>query len=212
MKESFLIHFNYKEARNKLRKALDKVEKETKIKNLANNLEFILGELTKNAIHANLKRIFFASKGYSYNTLELYQEGNKVFIEQFAHINAEHYSKAFKLLDMKMEIQLDLLKDHLMVKLQNKNAMSQAEEKLLRENFSHIMANNSEDISNLYIHFGNRKSNEDELSLALVIDLIRKMGFDPKHFRIYNEEDQSIARLEFSLSQAYTYIREKVSL
>ena len=47
------------------------------------------------------------------------------------------------------------------------------------------------------------------LGLAMIVLLIKDLGFDSSFFRVYKKPDRTVARLEFPLSADYTPIRSR---
>ena len=47
--------------------------------------------------------------------------------------------------------------------------------------------------------------------LAMIVLLIKHLGFDPGNFRIYTKDSRTVARLEFPLTSDYIPIRSRQS-
>ena len=63
------------------------------------------------------------------------------------------------------------------------------------------------DLVEFSVHYGD-ESEGNGLGLAMVVLLIKDMGFDPGFFRVYHNEGQTTARLEFPLSADYRPLRK----
>ncbi len=207
---NFSLLLSFREERKRLRATLDEIEIVTKGEVPADSIEMIIGELANNAIKANLKRLFFHAKGFRFDSIEEYELGTKSFVENFSHLNFSYYEKAMKLLDVKIEIDVDMNMKRLLVILQSNNAMSESEEDSIRKKLNTVMHHLPEEIHNLYVYYGDDMQGSG-LGLTIVVDLIRDMGFDPEHFRVYNEGKYTKARLEFPLSADYLSLRETSS-
>jgi len=80
------------------------------------------------------------------------------------------------------------------------------EERRLRSHLARAM-----EVRNL-VQFSEAYGDDTEgagLGLALVIMLIKDMGFDPDYFRVFTRGDSTVARLEFPLKKDYVPIRKK---
>ena len=211
LSEKYSINLSYQEEREHLRLILEKIEKVTKKENFADSMEFILGALANNAAKANLRRIFFHAKGFNFETPEGYKRGQKAFSENFSYLNLSYYEKAMRLLNVKVDIELDWNSKRLLIHIQNTSAMSKPEESCLRRKLKKAMDYLPKDIHSLYLHFGDT-ADDESLGLAMVVDMMNKMGFDPQHFRLYSDEKYTKTRLEFPLHIDYTPIREQVAV
>ncbi len=201
------VLISFQESRAELRNLLDEIELSSNGKICADSVELIISELVNNAIKANLKRLFFHVQGYSFDDAEKYEAGMKAFTEHFSKLNLKYYKKAMKLLDVKVGIDVNLSAKRLSIMLQSNNVMSKTEENHVRQRLNTVMQQLPSDMHELYVFYGDEVQGEG-LGLTLVIDLIRKMGFDPKNFRVYNEDQYTKTRLEFPLSEDYITFRE----
>ena len=67
------------------------------------------------------------------------------------------------------------------------------------------------DLVEFSVHYGD-ESEGNGLGLAMVVLLIKDMGFDPGFFRVYLNDGYTTARLEFPLSADYTPLRGRQDL
>ena len=183
----------------------NKIEDSTGIANIGNKLEIIISELISNSIKMNLRRLYFQSKGFSFENLENYKLGLENFKLNYNHLNFIHYEKALKLLGIKLEISVNHTSKSISIYVKTNNNMSKVEEELIRKKLSEIMTN-EKDMVDLYIYYGDQ-IDEESLGLAMTVDILRKMNFNPSLFRIYNEDKYTIARIELPLSEDYKDLR-----
>lgn len=166
----------------------------------------VMQELITNAIKANLKRIFFTREGYSLKDPEQYQKGLNAFKVAYADMHDEDWSQALKELKLEVTVEVDINASRLLIYVHNNTPMIEEEEKRVRKNLAAAMG--VKDLVQFSVQYGD-ESEGNGLGLAMVILLIKDMGFDPRNFRVFHNRDKTVARLEFPLSADYTTIREK---
>ena len=198
----FSLFLVTREDRSKLREAMERIEKISKKEGIADRLEIIVSELINNAIKANLKRLYFQSKGFSLENSEDYDMGLKSFRMNYAHLNFTQYEKAMKLLDLEVSVEIDMSDKNIVIFVQNKNMMSALEEERLREKLKKIMQQLPEGVHDLYVHYGD-EIEENTLGLAMAFSLFRDMGYNPSLFRVYNEGNYTKARIKIPLLDHY---------
>ncbi len=203
---NYLIRLSIREERGKLHSKLQEVEEHVGKEGMAEKLSIIIGELANNAVKANLKRLFFHAKGYKFDDAQSYEIGLKAFHDNFAHMNLVHYEKAMQLLDLKVQINIELDENRLLILIENNNSMSAEEELRLRKKMAKVMQRDLEEMLELYVYYGDDMEGLG-LGLTMTVDLIRQLGFDPQHFRVYNEGSKTVTRLEFPLKMDYVPIR-----
>ncbi len=189
-----------REDRKELRELTDKVEQLSEMKGLSDRLEMIISELVNNAVKGNLKRIYFESKGYSFDDQESYRLGLESFKKNYGHLNFSHYEKAMRLLNFKINIEINLSDNYLLLLIENNNMMSTFEEKRIRMRLKEIMEKKmrKENLLDIYLHYGD-EIEENTLGLAMIVDFLSGMGYDLSLFRVYNEGNSTKARLEIPL-------------
>lgn len=213
-----ILDENYK---SKLYNYFLNLEKELKKEGLGEILFQIVYELINNAIKANLKRIFFLKKNYSFENPEEYQKGlqdfrktYKTFFLNLEDLNNQKNSEIYNewiqaLIDLGLVVRLivDINHQRIIIYIKNNTKMLPQEEKILRENLAKAMK--ATNLIDFIIHYGQIDEEGEGLGLALVVFLIRDIGFSPEHFRVYKDENNTIARIEFPLSNDYIPIRQK---
>lgn len=213
-----ILDENYK---SKLLDYFLNLEKELKKEGIGEILFQIVYELINNAIKANLKRIFFLKKNYSFENPEEYQKGlydfkktYKTFFLNLENFNNQNNSefqnewiKALTDLGLIVRLIVDINQQRILIYIKNNTKMLPQEEKRLRESLAKAMK--ATNLVDFIIHYGQIEEEGEGLGLALVVFLIRDIGFSPEYFRVYKEENNTIARIEFPLSKDYIPIREK---
>lgn len=189
-----------------LSRALREYEDRLKIEGLSVTLFNVIMELVSNAVKANLKRVFFERNGYDATDPASYHRGIEHFAASYRHTNTNEYRQALKELELQVSIDMDLDADRLLIHVRNNTLMLAEEERRIRTKLAQAMG--TKDIMNFYIEFGDETEGKG-LGLAMVILLIKDLGFDPALFRVFHDEDKTIARLEFPLSANYVAIRDR---
>ena len=198
-KEFSLCLINTKD-REELRKMIDDVSIDIEQDGFADRLEIIIAELINNAVKANIKRIYFNSKGFSFENKESYQKGLAEFKLNYGHLNFMNYEKALKALQLEVNIKFSQSDKHLLIFVKNNNTMSALEESQIRNDLNKIMNKMPEEMHDIYVHYGD-EIEEDSLGLAMAINLFRQMGYDPNMFRVYNEGGFTKARILIPLKK-----------
>lgn len=202
-KIKFSLYLVSREDRERLRELVEKIEKLSEKKGIADKLEIIISELINNAVKANLKRLYFQSKGFCMDSQENYDLGLKSFRLNYGHLNFMHYEKAMKLLGLEISVEVDMSDKSTIIFVKNKNTMSDLEEKCLRERLKKIMQELPDQAHDLYMHYGDEMEG-NSLGLAMAIDLFQSMGYNPSLLRVYNKGDYTIARIKMPLVSDYT--------
>ena len=206
---SIRLHLMDESVENELLGTLKEFEERLKIEGLSVTLFNVIMELVGNAVKANLKRVFFEKNGYNSEDPVSYHAGIEQFTRNYRHTNTDEYRQALKELELQVTIDMDLDADRLMIHVRNNTLLLAEEERRIRTKLAHAMG--TKDIMNFYIEFGDETEGKG-LGLAMVILLIKDLGFDPALFRVFHDADKTIARLEFPLSANYVAIRDRAKL
>jgi hypothetical protein len=70
----------------------------------------------------------------------------------------------------------------------------------------------SKDLIDFMIHYGQINEEGEGLGLPLVVLLIKEAGFKPEYFRVFKDDQNTIARIEFPLSSEYIPIRDRKNI
>lgn len=193
--------------RHKLRTIVEQIEALTQVPDIADNIEIVIAELINNSVKTCLRHMYFEAKGFFLDNEESFKVGLKSFKANFSYLNLFYYEKAMELLKLLLDVEVDKAKGYVIITVQSKHKLAELEEKLIRSHLKRAMDALDDEMLNLYVQYGD----EDEqhgLGLTMAVDIVRKMGFDPSHFRIFNEGDYAKARLELALSDDYAYSRD----
>jgi signal transduction histidine kinase len=182
------------------------LEKRFKKEGMGDTIYNVVQELINNAVKANLKRSFFKANQYSFVDPKSYQEGLAAFKTSLRTISDEQWKKAVQELGLRVTVEVDADEKRILIYVENNAVMIPEEERRLRSHLARAMH-----VRNL-IQFSEAYGDETEgagLGLALVIMLIKDMGFDPDYFRVFTREGSTVARLEFPLHKDYVPIRKR---
>lgn len=203
-KKSIEIRVLNEEAKGKLRAAFDDLERKLKIDSLSITLFYVVMELVGNAVKANLKRVFFRKRKYNLEDPEQY----RLHLDEFKHyyngVPEEEYADALKDLGLSVAIDIDLDHKRLLIFVENNAVLLPEEEKRIRSKLA--STREMKDILEFSVQFADETEGKG-LGLAMIVLLIKDLGFDASFFRVYKEPGRTVARLEFPLAADYTPIR-----
>jgi len=166
-----------------------------------------LSEIISNAAKANMKRAYFDAHGYNPDNPNSYREGIESFKTVYPNLhNVDEYREALKRLDLLVSVEIDLNEDRLLIHVENNTLLLAEEERRIRENLAGAMS--SGDILQFSVSYGDETEGAG-LGLAMVIQLVRHLGFNPANFRVFTKGERTIARLDLPLNKDYTPIRER---
>ena len=206
-KEKITLRILNEENQNQLHDILKNIEGDLRIDTIGDILYSLLNELITNAVKANMKRAYFAKNGYSYNDAESYKEGSERFKHIFTMLYKDaKYYRALEELDLSISVEIDVDQDRLLIYVENNVVLMPEEEKRIREKLASAM--NVNDLVQFSVLYGDDMEGEG-LGLAMVVQLIKYIGFDPEHFRVYRKGKRTVARVEFPLNKDYTPIRDR---
>lgn len=206
VQNQFSIRFLEPEVKDSLKQAFDEVEQKLGIDGLGTALFTVVMELVTNAVKANLKRAFFTKHGYSMKDAESYKSGVDAFKENYNVIEGEEYQRALGELDLVVSVNIDLDNDRLLTFVENNSMLQDDEETRIRGKLASAMSAN--ELVDFYLHYGD-DSEGSGLGLAMIVFLMREIGFDPDNFRVYQKNGKTIARIEFPLNKDYVPIRSR---
>ncbi len=194
--------------REQLQSFSHELEQKLKIEGLSNAMHFVLMELVGNAVKANLKRVYFGRNGYSLNDTQSYQQGIEAFMRDYNSIDEVEYTKALHDLNLKVEVEVDINRERALIHVHNNTVILAEEERRVRRQLAGSM--NIKNIVDFSMHYGDETEGRG-LGLAMIVLLIRDLGFNPDYFRVYCQGARTTARLEFPLSADYRPIRERMA-
>ena len=205
--------------KDELRIFFKQLEEELQKPNLGDFVFQIVYELINNAIKSNLKRIFFIKNNYSFQNTEEYTKGLEEFKKFYQHLfknqnsynhkdllKNEEWIEALRDLGLRVHLTIDIDTKRILIYVINNTRILPEEEKRLRKSLS--IAMQSKDLIDFMIHYGQISEEGEGLGLPLVVLLIKEAGFKPEYFRVFKDDQNTIARIEFPLSSDYIPIRE----
>ena len=207
-RRSIKLHLMDESIEKELLGTLQQFEERLQIEGLSVTLFNVIMELVGNAVKANLKRVFFERNGFNSNDPDSYHKGIEQFTRNYRHTNTDEYRQALKQLELQVTIDMDLDADRLMIHVRNNTVLLAEEERRIRTKLAQAMG--TKDIMNFYIEFGDETEGKG-LGLAMVILLIKDLGFDPALFRVFHDANKTTARLEFPLSADYVAVRDRAA-
>ncbi|MBI3394566.1 MAG: hypothetical protein HY042_01905 [Spirochaetia bacterium] len=194
------------EAKSRLRHLFQELENRLARPGLCDVLTTAVLELVENAVKANLKRVFFQKNGYRLDDPASYSEGLTAFIKSYGRIQSDEYTRALDELNLLVTVDVDHTKERLLVFVQNDSPLLPMEEQRVRHQLASAMLTDT--LADFYLNYGDL-SEGSGLGLAMIVILIRTLGFNPAHFRVFRNNNRTIARLEFPLTADYVPIRNR---
>jgi len=204
--QELLIRWIDASARNRLREVFEDLEKELKIDGIGVVLTTAVLELVENAVKANMKRAFFSREGFTYDNIDSYKAGLAAFVKAYGDIQQGQYNDSLRELDLVVSVQVNSNDLRLLVFVENNAVLLTQEELRIRKQLSAAMV--SDKLAEFYLHFG-YETEGSGLGLAMIVILMRNLGFDADNFRVYQTNGRTVARLEFPLNADYVPIRER---
>lgn len=192
--------------KSQLRELFDGLESKLGIEGLGVALYSVIMELVGNAVKANLKRAFFREHKYSMDDPETYQAGLAAFKESHGTLKKEDYVGALEDLELVVSVEVDLDHQRLLAYVENTTILIAEEERRIRKKLGNAM--DCAELSDFYMNYGDDVEGSG-LGLAMIVFMIRQIGFDPRYFRVFHRGTRTIARLEFPLEADYVPIRER---
>lgn len=192
--------------RAKIRALFEDLEARLEMEGLSVAITTSVFELVENAVKANLKRAFFEKNGFLLNDPESYTNGVTAFKQSYSQIKDRDYVRALLDLELTVTVQLSEDDQHVMIYIENNAVLLAAEEERIRNRLAAAMS--AEHLADFCVQYGDETEGSG-LGLAMIVFLIRNLGFSAEHFRVFRHETKTVARLEFPLSKDYVPIRER---
>ncbi len=193
-------------ARQILKVMFGKIEKQLSIDGIGIALFTVIMELVGNAVKANLKRAFFRRHGLDISEPESYSKGIQAFRNNYENIKKEEYRQALEELDLTVTVEVNLDDKRLLTYVENNAMMQIAEEQRVREKLSQAMQ--AGELLDFFLQYGDDLEGSG-IGLAMIVFLIKQIGFDPGNFRVFHRGNKTVARIEFPLNKDYVPIRER---
>ncbi|MBI3395640.1 MAG: hypothetical protein HY042_07390 [Spirochaetia bacterium] len=192
--------------RERLEKTFRELEEKLGIDGLGVALFTVVMELIGNAVKANLKRAYFRENNFSLIDHASYEKGVESFKKDYDLIQREKYVQALEALDLVVTVEVDLDHDRLLLFVENNALMLEEEEIRIRQKLAAAM--DAKELIEFCTQYGDDMEGAG-LGLAMVVFLIRQMGFDPQNFRVFREDGRTVARIEFPVNATYKTLRSR---
>ncbi len=193
-------------ARSLIRSQFAELEQDLGIDGIGTVLTTAVLELVENAVRANLKRAYFRRHGYDLDDRESYARGIEAFRQSYADIKDESYVTALRELELSVAVEVDRNRERLMIFVRNNALLAGTEEARIRRQLGRAME--SDKFVDFYSDYGDETEGSG-LGLAMIVFLIRTLGFNPENFRVFRLGPATIARLEFPMHTDYVPIRDR---
>ena len=204
--QQIVLHVMDRDARNHIRDVFDDLENRLRIDGIGTVLTTSILELVENAVKANLKRAFFQKHGFDIHHPDQYRQGVRAFINAFRTIPPDEYRQALLDLDLIVSVEVDNNAQRLLIYVENSALLLLEEEKRIRRQLAAAMQ--AEALESFYLNFGDETEGSG-MGLAMIVLLIRNLGFPPEHFRVFHRGERTIARLEFPMAADYVPLRTR---
>ena len=205
-RHEMLIQVLDQSAKQQIQKLFIALEEQLKIEGIADVLITAVFELVENAVKANLKRAFFIRQGFDLEVVEEYQTGIAAFKASYRDLHRTEYLGALRDLALAVMVNIDHDRQRLLVYVENNTIPVAQEEARIRRQLAAAM--NAAAFSDFCVQCGDSEEGGG-LGLGMIVFLIRNLGFLPEYFRVYFQDQRTVARLEFPLSADYEPLRKK---
>lgn len=205
-RHEMLIQVLDQSAKQQIQKLFVTLEEQLKIEGISDVLITAVFELVENAVKANLKRAFFIKQGFDLDITEQYQAGIAAFKASYSDLHRTDYLTALRELELSVLVNVDHDRQRLLVFVENNTVPVAQEEARIRRQLAAAM--NAAAFSDFCVQCGDSEEGGG-LGLGMIVFLIRNLGFLPDYFRVYLQDQRTVARLEFPLSADYEPLRKK---
>ncbi len=194
------------EARSRIRSVFEDLEAQLAVDGLGVAVTTSVLELVENAVKANLKRAFFERHAFSLEDPDSYARGVAEFRQSYDRIKDQEYVRALSELELTVTVELSRDEERLLIHIENNAVLLAAEEARIRQRLAAAMA--ASHLADFCVQYGDETEGSG-LGLAMIVFLIRNLGFSADHFRVFQRGPKTVARLEFPLSTDYVPIRDR---
>jgi hypothetical protein len=205
-RHEMMIRILDQSAKQEIKTLFIDLEAKLKIAGIADVLITAVFELVENAVKANLKRAFFERRGFNLIRAEEYQAGLIAFKESYPELHRADYVTALRELELSVMVNVDHDHQRLLVFVENNTIPVAQEEARIRGQLAAAM--NATAFADFCVQCGDSEEGGG-LGLGMIVFLIRNLGFLPEYFRVYFQNQRTVARLEFPLQKDYRPLRQK---
>ena len=167
----------------------------------------VVKELVNNSVKANLKRLFFKSKGLDINKIEDYRIGMETFKEETYHHNNDNYFEKLEHSKLVVRVAFKTSDEHIHINVINNIPILEAELKKINARISKAYKYN--DMSEAFDDVLD-DSEGAGLGLIMAMMLFKNSGLPAEAFKIYKKGELTIATL--SIPQRLTEIESEMQI
>jgi len=205
LKRRFIIQVGNRDVRQDIHSFFLELEALLLFPGMGNILFGAVMELISNAEKALLKRAYFQKNNLDIHNPRVYKEGLKNFVEEYQSILASEYPALLKKQNRKITLETDVTGERILIFVRSNIGLLKEEEKRIRTRLRAV--EKSGGVHDFYRKFAD-DSESKGLGLAMVVFFLIELGFESKNFRIYEENGETIARLDLPLIEQYRTIRD----
>ncbi len=163
-------------------------------------------ELIINASKANLKRILFEEHNMNIDSEEEYIAGMLRFREELSNSRILSFEEKLKEKNYWLRVTFESNETGVRIEVINNAHITKIEERRIREKLRKAMS--YDDIAQFYLEQGDEIEGAG-MGIALVVMLLKGLGFDPSLFRLGNTKGrQTLIRIEIPLTPDYVSKRK----
>lgn len=158
----------------------------------------IVKDLILNGIKANFKRLFFHENQLDINSPADYELGVRMYKSFILAGKGNTFEDLAREKNLYVKIQIDHNPNEIRFEVKNNSPLVKGEMQKIRNSLLH--AQNYNDIMEYYIERGDNSEGEG-IGIALCVILLKGENLPTENFRIYHEEDETIACLKIPLKK-----------
>ena len=159
-----------------------------------------LKELAVNAVKANMKRVVFHQQGLDVHDPEDAARGHHLFKQRIHGGNMEGFARESRELGYAVFVDFLLFKDAMIVEIRNNSLITLEENRRLRDKLAKSMK--YEDVAQFYLDYADDTEGAG-LGMTMITVMLKQENIDPHCFTVFDDGDQTVARLEIPLSDNY---------
>jgi hypothetical protein len=190
----FTTHY-HERAQEYIDELLELYLTELGMQDLSIQLNYCLRELITNAKKANTKRVYFKEKGLDITNSTEYIIGMKNFSAETIQ-NIDKLLKIQKAEGYYIKVQLLKTSEHFIAVIRNNSVLTPVEEIRVKEkiNIAKSFTNLSDAVSVI-----SDPTEGSGLGLAIIVILMKNMGIDCSHLKIFSQNNETIASIKVPL-------------
>lgn len=159
-----------------------------------------LKELAVNAVKANMKRVVFQKHGLDVHDPEDAARGHGLFKQRIHGGNMEDFARESRQLGYAVYVDFILFKEAMIVEIRNNSLITLEENRRLRDKLAKSMK--YEDVAQFYLDYAD-DSEGAGLGMTMITVMLRQENIDPHCFTVFDDGDQTVARLEIPFTEDY---------